>query len=45
MDEIKQQVAAQQQLPFVDGQIRIPDASIEYDLIRDRVPGFPISKL
>jgi hypothetical protein len=31
LDEIKQQVAAEQKLPFVDGQIQIPDARIEYD--------------
>jgi hypothetical protein len=31
LDEIKQQVAAEQQLPMVDGQIQIPDARIEYD--------------
>jgi hypothetical protein len=32
LQEIKQQVAAEQQLPFVDGQIQIPDARIQYDL-------------
>jgi len=32
MDEIKQAVAEQYQLPFVDHQIQIPDARIEYDL-------------
>jgi hypothetical protein len=31
LDEIKQHVAAEQQLPMVDGQIQIPDARIEYD--------------
>lgn len=31
LDEIKQQVAAEQELPVVDGQIQIPDARIEYD--------------
>ena len=34
MDEIKQQVARQFDLPFVDGGIQIPDARIEYDLPR-----------
>ena len=32
MQEIKQQVAAEQNLPIVDGQIQIPDARIEYEL-------------
>jgi hypothetical protein len=32
MQEIKQQVAAEHKLPFVDGQIQIPDARIEYEL-------------
>jgi hypothetical protein len=32
MQAIKQQVAAEQNLPIVDGQIQIPDARIEYDL-------------
>lgn len=32
LTEIKQQVAAQHQLPIVDGTIQIPDARIEYDL-------------
>jgi hypothetical protein len=31
LQEIKQQIAAEQKLPFVDGQIQIPDARIEYD--------------
>jgi hypothetical protein len=31
MAEIKEQVAKQQELPFVDGKIHIPDARIEYD--------------
>ena len=31
MAAIKQQVAKQQELPFVDGKIQIPDARIEYD--------------
>jgi hypothetical protein len=32
MQEIKQLVAEEQNLPIVDGQIQIPDARIEYDL-------------
>jgi hypothetical protein len=32
MAEIKQQVAARLELPFVDGKIQIPDARIDYDL-------------
>jgi hypothetical protein len=32
LGEIKQQVAAQHELPIVDGTIQIPDARIEYDL-------------
>jgi hypothetical protein len=32
MQEIKQQVAAEHELPFIDGQIQIPDARIEYEL-------------
>jgi len=32
MAEIKQQVAEQLELPFVDGKIQIPDARIDYDL-------------
>ena len=35
MAEIKEQVARQFNLPFVDGGIQIPDARIEYDLPRD----------
>jgi hypothetical protein len=35
MAEIKEQVAGQFDLPFVDGGIQIPDARIEYDLPRD----------
>ncbi len=31
MAEIKQQAAKQQELPFVDGRIQIPDARIEFD--------------
>jgi hypothetical protein len=31
LNEIKQQVAERQQLPFIDQQIQIPDARIEYD--------------
>ena len=34
MNEIKQQVAAQFDLPFVNDGIQIPDARIEYDLAR-----------
>ena len=34
LDEIKQQVASDQQLPFIENQIQIPDARIEYDLAR-----------
>jgi hypothetical protein len=41
MAEIKEQVAKQQELPFVDGRIQIPDARIEFDrkltTIRTRV--------
>jgi len=37
MAEIKEQVARQFDLPFVDGGIQIPDARIEYDLPRDPV--------
>jgi len=33
--EIKQEVAARLELPFVDGKIQIPDARIDYDLPRD----------
>lgn len=35
MAEIKEQVAKQSDLPFVDGGIQIPDARIEYDLLRE----------
>lgn len=35
MAEIKQQVAKQHELPFVEGKIQIPDARIDYDLPRD----------
>ncbi len=35
MTEIKEQVAKQFELPFVDGVIQIPDARIEYDLNRN----------
>lgn len=35
MAEIKEQVARQFDLPFVDGGIQIPDARIEYELPRD----------
>ncbi len=35
MAEIKQQVANQFELPFVDGCIQIPDARIDYDLDRN----------
>jgi hypothetical protein len=35
MAEIKQQVAKEQELPFVDGKIQIPDARIDYDLSRE----------
>jgi hypothetical protein len=35
MAEIKEQVAKQHGLPFVDGKIQIPDARIDYDLTRD----------
>lgn len=35
MAQIKEQVAQQFDLPFVDGGIQIPDARIEYDLPRD----------
>ncbi len=34
MAEIKEQIAKQTDLPFVDGSIQIPDARIEYDLPR-----------
>jgi hypothetical protein len=35
MAEIKEEVAARHELPFVDGKIQIPDARIDYDLPRD----------
>jgi hypothetical protein len=35
MAEIKEQVAKQHELPFVDGKIQIPDARIDYDLPRE----------
>jgi hypothetical protein len=35
MAEIKQQVAARLELPFVDGRIQIPDGRIDYDLPRE----------
>jgi hypothetical protein len=35
MATIKEQVAKQQELPFVDGKIQIPDARIDYDLPRE----------
>ena len=40
LNEIKQQVAAEQKLPFLDGQIQIPDARIEYDLDQGSRTGF-----
>jgi hypothetical protein len=40
MSEIKQQVAAEQQLPFIDDQIQIPDARIEYELDQGSRTGF-----
>jgi hypothetical protein len=40
MIEIKQQVAAEQQLPLIDGQIQIPDARIEYELDQGSRTGF-----
>jgi len=40
IDDIKQAVAEQQQLPFVDNQIQIPDARIEYDLDQGSRTGF-----
>ena len=40
MNEVKQQVAAEQQLPLVDGQIQIPDARIEYELDQGSRTGF-----
>jgi hypothetical protein len=38
--EIKQQVSAEQQLPFIDNQIQIPDARIEYELDQGSRTGF-----
>lgn len=35
MAAIKEQVAKQHELPFVDGKIQIPDARIDYDLPRE----------
>jgi hypothetical protein len=40
LQEIKQQVATEQQLPIVDGQIQIPDARIEYDLDQGSRTGY-----
>ncbi len=40
MNEIKQQVAAEQRLPFLEGQIQIPDARIEYELDQGSRTGF-----
>jgi len=40
IDSIKQAVAEQQQLPYVDHQIQIPDARIEYDLDQGSRTGF-----
>lgn len=40
MDEIKQQVAREHDLPFIDGQIQIPDARIEYDRDQGSRTGF-----
>jgi hypothetical protein len=40
MHEIKQQVAAEHKLPFIDGQIQIPDARIEYELDQGSHTGF-----
>jgi len=40
IDDIKLAVAAEQQLPFVDHQIQIPDARIEYDLDQGSRTGF-----
>ncbi len=37
MAEIKEQVAARYELPLVDGKIQIPDARIDYDLLRGPV--------
>lgn len=35
MAEIKKEVAARHELPFINGKIQIPDARIDYDLPRD----------
>ncbi|HEV2417016.1 MAG TPA: hypothetical protein VGX94_04375 [Terriglobia bacterium] len=35
MAEIKEEVAARHEMPFVNGKIQIPDARIDYDLARD----------
>ncbi len=40
MDEIKQQVAQEHELPFIDGQIQIPDARIQYDFDQGTRTGF-----
>ncbi len=40
LNEIRQQVAAEQRLPFIDDQIQIPDARIEYDLDQGSRTGF-----
>jgi hypothetical protein len=42
MAEIKEQVAKQLELPFVDGRIQIPDARIEFD--REPKPGEDINQ-
>jgi hypothetical protein len=42
MAEIKERVAKQQELPFVDGRIQIPDARIEFD--REPKPGEDIDQ-
>ena len=40
LQEIKQEVAAEHELPFVEGQIQIPDARIEYELDQGSRTGF-----
>ena len=40
LNEIKQQVAQEQNLPFIDRQIQIPDARIEYDLDQGSRTGY-----
>ncbi|WP_213803736.1 hypothetical protein [Granulicella sp. dw_53] len=40
IQEIKREVAAEQELPFIDGQIQIPDARIAYDLDQGSRSGF-----